>query len=478
VQELCSRLGEVQSCFISLLADPKTKHLCRESCCLGLAACRSLANVSRSSEKQSNSSENMNEKLLRAFGQTSNYGGSAMQETRAQADDRRRTEGVRSNTDDVGLSNEAVETEAETGGASGMGEAALGAYREMAAAAVSLGRPDVLYALLILSVSHPAWFSSEARERYSPSALLGEHSIIGSRTNAAEMRLALRPHLAKLLPRMLRACHDPNKQTREQMGNLWDGLTGGGAEARSAITEHLLFTIDCLIEDSSNKLWRARVGACGALCQVIVGRSWQELGGGPPILDDDDAVSRTPTETTSAGARLLRLWRVSIRSLDDVRIAVRENGEALARAVRSLTIRLCDPSAIAESNESTLKGDLRLHERDASAAAATSLRWLMKHGLNQPCAEATGVCVSCLVGIVDVVNPSILQPLIPDLLRSLLLAMSSLEPAALSYLQVRAAGQDTGSGGSYDRLERLRLQASQTGPLATGEYSKCNCTIS
>jgi proteasome component ECM29 len=89
------------------------------------------------------------------------------------------------------------------------------------------------------------------------------------------------------------------------------------------------------------------------------------------------------------------------------------------------------------------------------------------HGLNQPCPEAIGVCVSCLVGVITVVKPSILQPLIPDLLRSLLLAMSSLEPAALSYLQVRAAGQGgTAADSSYGSLERLRLQVAQAGPLA------------
>lgn len=127
-------------------------------------------------------------------------------------------------------------------------------------------------------------------------------------------------------------------------------------------------------------------------------------------------------------------------------------------------MRLCDPSASDDvGNEVT---DKKAHARDSAAAAATSLRWLIKHGLNQPCAEAAGVAMSCLVGVISVVNHSILQPLVPDLLRSLLLAMSSLEPAALNYFQVRAAGQGTGADSSYGEIERLRLQVSQTGPLA------------
>ena len=472
VKEIRVHLGEVQNAFIALLADPKCGHLARESACLGLVACRGLAGFSNDTGDDAKSaSETLNEKLLRAFGQTSNYGGSAMMETVAQANERRR---ANASTSQEGNSSaaammESFGAETEVGGASGLGEAALGAFREMAAAAVALGRPDVLYNLLILSVSHTMWFTSASRERYSASALLGKQCNLGNQTNSAEMREALRPHLGKLLPRMLRACHDPNKDTRERMSNLFVGVTGGGAEARLAITQHLIPTIDTLINEASSKLWRARCGACGALSQVIVARSWEDLGGGPPVLDDDDILDAS---NKGAGARLLRLWRVAMRSLDDVRGNVRESGEKLARTVKSLTIRLCDPSADDSANGMIItKEDIARRERDASSAAATSLRWFLKHGLNQACPEATGVCVACLVGIVDVVNPSILQPLLPDLLRSLLFAMSGLEPAALSYLQVRAAGQDENSG-SYDRLERLRLQLANSGPLATA-VTKC-----
>jgi proteasome component ECM29 len=460
VRELCARLEEVQGCFISLLSDPKSKHLSRESCCLGLAACRSLANTSAA-----NVGDDMNTRLLRAFGQTTVHGGSAMQETPAQAAERRRLDG----NENVGNTEADVTmTNAEVGGASGIGEASLGAYREMAGAAMALGRPDILYALLMLSVSNPAW-SAEGRD-YGSSALLGQQSFLGNRSNAAEMRTALKGHLGKLIPRILRGCHSPNKETRAQMMNLWNGLTGGGAEARSAITQHLLVTVDTLIEDTTSKLWRTRLGACGALAQVLVGRSWIELGGGPAVLFDDDVISKTTTEVTTAGVRLLRTWRVAMRSLDDVRVNVREAGEALGRGVRSLTLRLVDPNALKE--EDSTSEDNTAHEKNASAAAATALRYLIKHGLKQTCPEAAGVCVSCLVGIVDVAKPAILQPLVPDLLRSLLLSMSSLEPAAFNYLQVRAAGQDRGSGESYDTLERLRIQVVQSGPMATA-VTKC-----
>jgi len=378
-------------------------------------------------------------------------------------------------TESFGMDGEA----GEVGGVSGMTEAALGAYREMASASMALGRPDILYNLMLLSVSHPLWLTSGTRDRYNSASLLGEKSVVRGKTSAAEIRTALRPHLSKLIPRLLRACNDPNPQTRQQMDTLWVGLTGGGAESRQAITQHLLSTIDDLIVDASNKLWRARVGACGALTDVIVGRSWDELGGGGPVLDDDDVLSVAKGGSLLAGVRLLRLWRAAMRALDDVRGSVRESGETLSRGVRSLTIRLCDPSSIEKTIEgSTIKitPELRAKaEMDATAAASTALRWLVKNGLNQPCAEATGACVSTLLGVVDVVRPVILEPVLPDLINALLMAMSGLEPAALNYLQVRTAGQESNGGtggGAYDQLERLRLQMVQSGPIATA-LNKC-----
>ncbi|KAL7535755.1 hypothetical protein ACHAXR_007187, partial [Thalassiosira sp. AJA248-18] len=93
VQEIWKNLALFQSSFIKLLADPKSKHLSRESCCKGLAACRGLAAAISSSIKVGDESlsqiESLNEQLLKAFGQTTNYGGSIMQETDAQARERR-----------------------------------------------------------------------------------------------------------------------------------------------------------------------------------------------------------------------------------------------------------------------------------------------------------------------------------------------------------------------------------------------------
>lgn len=465
IQEVVKFMVRFQNNFIHLLSHPKATQLTRECCCRGIAALRGL---STAISIPATETESLNSRLLKAFGETSNYGGSAMIETEAQARERR-NDGEASNFD--------ATTSAEVGGTSGLSEAALGAYREMAAAAVSCDRPDVLYSLMMLSTSHEIWSRHEARDLYSAKSILGRAGA----NDTEEIRIALRPHLGKLIPRLLRACNDPNKQTREQMTNLWTALTGGGAESRALISQHFLNTMDILIEEAGSKLWRARVGACGALAEIIVGRSWEELGGGGVDIDDEG----TGMKGVTASIRLLRLWRITMRALDDVRTPVRERGDTLGRGVRALTIRLCDPKAGENTTEedemylSNAERKMREKKNDINSehAATVSLGWLVKYGLNQPCAEATGICISCLLGIVDVSKPTTLQPVLAELIGSLLMAMSGLEPSALNYLQVRAAGNEASQGatGGYDRLERLRIQLASSGPIAEVSIFTISC---
>jgi len=280
----------------------------------------------------------------------------------------------------------------------------------------------------------------------------------------AEFKDVLAPYLAQILPRLLRATHDPNQRTREQMTSLLNGIMGGSAETRLAVSRHLLPVVDALMLETNSKLWRARASACGALAEAITGRSWEQLGGGKAVLDDDD-VHDSQWKNVGAGHRLLRLWRTTIRSLDDIRPDVREKGGSLGRALRGLSIRLCDPSVVFKDGHTKLRSSNEgmTRVRDTTAAAATVLRWLVRHGLDQH-EDAAGLCMSTLVEVVDLLSPTMLEPILPDLIKSLLLAVSALEPAAFNYLQLQTSEQDS--------MERIRLQLAQSGPIAAA-VSKC-----
>jgi proteasome component ECM29 len=124
-----------------------------------------------------------------------------MQETPEQAAQRRQAEGSESSTDVAAPS--ASSEEGNVGGAAGVSEASLGAYREMASAAVASGRPDILYSMLILSVSHPIWSSTQKRRD-----AYGSSTLLGGAINQDDVKTALTPYLSRLLPRILRAMHE------------------------------------------------------------------------------------------------------------------------------------------------------------------------------------------------------------------------------------------------------------------------------
>ena len=299
-------LGEIQGVFLGLLSDPKSKHLSRESCCLGIVACHGIVTALPQSPLPEETTQSLSVRLMNAFGQTTNYAGSVMQETSAQAALRRAAE--RNEQNNLETPPDIMEPFGmnEAGGVANMGEAALGAYREMAAASVALGRPDVLYDLLLLSVSHECWFTVSSRERY------GAIALTSGGLNHLKMREALKPHLGKLLPKILRACNDPNKQTREQMTSLLSGLTGGGAETRESITFHCVEVVDVLLKDSASKFWRARVGACGALSDVIVGRYVQPLS----CLFDIYLFSRILSENGQNSVAVVQFWKMTFYTME------------------------------------------------------------------------------------------------------------------------------------------------------------------
>ena len=143
---------------------------------------------------------------------------------------------------------------------------------------------------------------------------------------------------------------DPSKMTATQMNVLWVAITGGGSESRTLISEHLLSTIDSLIKDAGSKLWKARAGACGALSDVIVGRSWNELGGGGVEVDDEGMFATSPT----ASIRLIRLWKIAMRAIDDVRTPVREVSLIANRDRRLCELRqMCSNFSFAFSSLAT-----------------------------------------------------------------------------------------------------------------------------
>jgi len=312
---------------------------------------------------------------------------------------------------------------------------------------------DVFYVLAISSVlaSNQFWFSPWCRERFQ-----GFHLMRGYWLDIRQLRGILALHAHKVLPMFFVARYDPDTSTSAIMNKLWSTLTSPDNDFFS-ISAHFLPLVDQLMENTTSKLWKTRVGSCRALSDVIIGKNWVDFGGGNSIIDDDEIILEQSLACKCASTRITRLIRVTIRSLDDIRVNVREAGESLSKSLKNLLINLCDSSSAHGSGQNN-------ESQSDELATATCIPYLIKKGLNHSCIEATIFSVSCLVGIVDVCRPKLIEPFIPALIESLLMALSGIEPGLLNHLQARAAG---GSIESEREVEHLRLKLADNSSLSS-----------
>jgi proteasome component ECM29 len=253
----------------------------------------------------------------------------------------------------------------------------------------------------------------------------------------------------KILPTLLIARYDPDKNASVIMNKVWSILQSDNDQTLS-LTTHFRHLVDVLIENTTSKIWRRRVASCNALADIIVGRSWSDFGGGNGYFDEDDLLFEQAASSGNASSRLIRLINVTLRSLDDVRLAVREAGESLSLNVKNVIVNLCKRSGehVDLNKDSEVSPD--------ASATATFLPYLIKVGLNQSCAEAIQFSIVCLIEIIDTGSPIQIHSYIPSLIGSLLMSLSGLEPALLSHLQARAAGDAPGTERDVEQL-RLRL---------------------
>jgi proteasome component ECM29 len=175
-----------------------------------------------------------------------------------------------------------------------------------------------------------------------------------------------------------------------------------------------------------------------------------------------------------------------LRGADDVKESVRAAGLLLCRALRSVTLRLVDPTggqgvdggaggggalALAGLPASLNRGGNGLtsftpspgRARDAQAAAEATLPLLLEVGLPSPVAEVRAVALDVLSEATKSAGGwrPLAGPVLPALVNALLEALSALEDARLSYAEQHAARLGFG-----EKLEGARVAASRASPAA------------
>jgi len=285
----------------------------------------------------------------------------------------------------------------------------LTTYQELCSVVTDIGQPDLIYKFMDLA-NHQAAMNS------SRGAAFGFASI------AKRAGDSLTPHIEKLIPKLYRMMHDPNPKMQEAVKGIWTALIDS---PKATVDAHFAAIMNELFNEAGSRLWRTRQSCASAMGDILSARSFAEI---EPYLE--------------------RVWDVCLRLIDDIKETVRIAGEVLCRSVRSLTLRLCDAH---HSGPSEVKRTIEI-----------VLPILLERGLLSTVKEVQALSMDVLMKLVKFAHGDAIRAHIPEIVKTLLESLSSMEDARLNYIEQHAAS--FGQAAS-DKLEHARDRAAKSSPM-------------
>ncbi len=473
-KQVIKRALDLQHAFIRSLAH-KSKFV-QECGCIG------LANLHYSVVETENDKENLAFDLMKALG------GSGR---RRQLEGSNSTQGV----DATFFS---------------LSEGVDSAYIAMRDIANDVGKPELTYVFMVLSTNHIVW-ATERGLRFS--FVIEEKE---GETGDALFVSLLGREFETLLPLLFRRRFDPNEKTRQAMGKLWNIAIGevGESASRQLIDFHFESICKGLLKDTSAKNSRIRQSASLALAELVIGRNWSHFNPGTllehcwncldHLLDDVNGsvvmsamqygksltstsvrmcdtgavVARSTTAEASAATSVTTPFVVAEAEMpidqfegEFSRAAADIIGfvaQPLESSSMPLPFRHDDDGGVhltSTTTTTTLTKEDRCSS-NASRAADILLHWIMKQGMGSNCEATRRFAVDTLHRAVLVCEGEVLCPLLPQLIPTLIEAMSVMEPTALQYMQLHvSAGSHLASSMDPEKLEKMRLSVAHAGPL-------------
>ena len=229
----------------------------------------------------------------------------------------------------------------------------------------------------------------------------------------------LEPQLPNIIPKIFSFLHDPHIDLQKVMGNIWNNLV---QEERKVIEQYfrpILTELKALLGYNS---WSVRMGSCLCLKDILTSQPFDAF------VDD-----------------LPDLWKLVLRNLDDFKEEVRVSAALVCTSLSKITVKICTSSRnrdLAEKNISTL------------------LPLVLDYAVNSAVKEVQSICLATLVSITKYTG-QLVKPVIPELIVTLLNALSDLEPKELSRLSVMIEQDQL----SQEKMESIRLDLSRSSPM-------------
>ena len=205
------------------------------------------------------------------------------------------------------------------------------------------------------------------------------------------------------------------------MSAIWNSLV---KEQSKTVDKYLMEIIQELQNNLTSNQWRVRESCCGALQDLVRGRTLA----GPSLQVVPD------------------IWTDLFRVMDDIKESVRLAAGKAVNALSRTCIRMCDSDQVGpKTSEETIQ---------------TILPPILDKGLGSSVSEVRAVALNLVVKITKSAG-SRLKSHIPQLVPALLEATSELESKEVSYLSNRLANDES----IQEKLDLARISAAKSSPM-------------
>lgn len=292
------------------------------------------------------------------------------------------------------------------------GGESVSTYKDVLNLASEVGNPGLVYKFMSLAKNSALW-SSKKGIAFGLSAILDKEQL--------DKLLKDNPNLSrKLIPKLFRYKYDPNTSISRTMNNIWNSLI---LNNKKTLDDNYDNIFNELLNGMGNREWRIREASTAALQDLLSQCDFDKF--------------KNSLET---------IWMMAFRAMDDIKSSVRKEGASLTRFLANIMVMKLNNSLSKSGQEAILKQLIPF--------------FLGNSGLLSDAEDVKKFAFETLMKLISTSSQS-LKPFISEIVKQLILLMSSVEPQAINYLTLNADKYNL----KIEDIDSHRLGAVGSSPL-------------
>lgn len=296
-----------------------------------------------------------------------------------------------SSTENLTSGSVSGETQVFEPGTMDTGDGSITTYKDIMNLATEVGDPSLVYKFMTLVKSSSLWTSRKG-VAFGLSAIMSKSSL-------EKLLLEDKKTAKKLIPVLYRYRHDPYSVVSRSMNDIWNSLISDSSTVISLYFDDIL---EETLASMGNKEWRVREGGVTALLQLIQTQPFEKFS-----------------------AKILDLWTMGFRIMDDIKESVREVGTKFMNVLAKLLARSIDSS----------KGTSK--EKTAATLNIILPFLLGTKGLESDAEDVRKFSLTTLLDLVKNTGDS-LKSFAPQMVYNLSILFSSVEPQVINFLALNS----------------------------------------